>query len=89
MRNIEEGQWLQWAWLDAPSLSWKDKMGFQTYPIMPLTVPMTPPTFPSSRSLPSGSTISAVAPAPNEPTQAVVQEAAFQETQQESQREEQ
>jgi len=86
VRNIEEGQWLQWAWFEASSLSWwKDQMGFQTYPIMPLTAPRVI----SVSSGPSGTTISVVSRAPNEPTQAVAQEAAAQETQQESQREEQ
>ena len=81
--NIEEGQWLQWAWFEASTLSWKDQMGFQTYPIMPLTAPRVI----SVSSGPSGTTISLVTRAP--PTQAVAQEAAVQETQQESQREEQ
>ena len=83
VRNIEEGQWLQWAWFEASTLSWKDQMGFQTYPIMPLTA--APTRVISVSSAPSGTTISLVTRAP--PTQA--QEAAVQETQQESQREEQ
>ena len=83
VRNIEEGQWLQWAWLEASTRLWKDQMGFQTYPIMPLTT--APTRVISVSSAPSGTTISLVTRAP--PTQA--QEAAVQGTQQESQREEQ
>ena len=34
--DITANQWLQWSWFEASTLEWKGKMGFQTYPIMPM-----------------------------------------------------
>ena len=37
--DIREPKWLQWSWFDTVRHTWKEKMGFQTYTIMPALPP--------------------------------------------------
>ena len=37
--DVREPKWLQWSWFDAVRHTWKEKMDFQTYSIMPALPP--------------------------------------------------
>jgi hypothetical protein len=81
--DITANQWLQWSWFEASTLEWKGKMGFQTYPIMPMpavilrrdsqssAAPMPVPSSPTM-PVPSSTTMLAdsavAAPAPSSTT---------------------
>ena len=38
VQNIEDEQWIEWQWFDAPKLRWKGKRRIMTHPLM--SVPM-------------------------------------------------